>query len=49
MNAYMAPAVQQVLESIAALDTGSASASGTRDGDLMGTLKLFYEKGLLRK
>ncbi|HEX2226095.1 MAG TPA: DUF1932 domain-containing protein, partial [Candidatus Binatia bacterium] len=39
MNAYMAPAVQQVLESIAALETGSASPSGTRDGDLMGTLK----------
>jgi L-threonate 2-dehydrogenase len=48
MSAYMAPAVQQVLEAIAALDTGAASASGARDGDLMGTLKLFYEKGLLR-
>jgi 3-hydroxyisobutyrate dehydrogenase-like beta-hydroxyacid dehydrogenase len=49
MNALMAPAVQQVLEAIAALDTGAASASGARDGDLMGTLKLFYDQGLLQK
>jgi len=49
MNAFMAPAVQQVLEAIAALDPSKASATGTRDGDLMGTLKLFYEKGLLQK
>jgi L-threonate 2-dehydrogenase len=49
MNAFMAPAVQQVLEAIAALNTGTASASGTRDGDLTSTLKLFYQEGLLRK
>jgi L-threonate 2-dehydrogenase len=48
MNAFMAPAVQQVLEAIAALDPGKASATGGRDGDLMGTLKLFYQKGLLQ-
>jgi L-threonate 2-dehydrogenase len=48
MNAHMAPAVQQVLEGIAALETGAASASASREGDLMGTLKLFYEKGLLQ-
>jgi 3-hydroxyisobutyrate dehydrogenase-like beta-hydroxyacid dehydrogenase len=49
MNAFMAPAVQQVLQAIAALDAGEASASGARDGDLMGTLKVFYQKGLLQK
>jgi hypothetical protein len=49
MNAVMAPAAQQVLEAIAALKAGEASASGGRDGDLMGTLQLFYEKGLLKQ
>jgi len=49
MDAFMAPAVQQVLEAIAALDSGAASATGARDGDLMSTLKLFFEKGLLQK
>jgi 3-hydroxyisobutyrate dehydrogenase-like beta-hydroxyacid dehydrogenase len=49
MNALMAPAAQQVLEGIAVLGTGEASSSGARDGDLMGTLKLFYDKGLLQK
>jgi 3-hydroxyisobutyrate dehydrogenase-like beta-hydroxyacid dehydrogenase len=49
MDTFMAPAVQQVLESIAALNTSDASATGVRDGDLMGTLKLFYQKGLLKK
>jgi 3-hydroxyisobutyrate dehydrogenase-like beta-hydroxyacid dehydrogenase len=49
MKALMAPAVQQVLESIAALDTGAATTTGARDGDLMGTLKMFYQKGLLQK
>lgn len=49
MVTFMAPAVQQVLESIAALNAGDASATGVRDGDLMDTLKLFYQKGLLKK
>jgi hypothetical protein len=48
MNSFMAPAVQQVLEAIAALDVGQASASGARQGDLQETLELFYKKGLLR-
>ena len=48
MKALMAPAVQQVLEAIAALDTGAASATGARAGDLMGTLKTFYQQGLLQ-
>jgi 3-hydroxyisobutyrate dehydrogenase-like beta-hydroxyacid dehydrogenase len=48
LESFMAPAAQKVLEAIAALDTGTPSASGARDGDLQETLELFYEKGLLR-
>jgi 3-hydroxyisobutyrate dehydrogenase-like beta-hydroxyacid dehydrogenase len=48
MESYMAPAVQKVLEAIAALDTGRASDDGARQGDLSETLELFYQKGLLR-
>jgi 3-hydroxyisobutyrate dehydrogenase-like beta-hydroxyacid dehydrogenase len=48
MESFMTPAVQQVLESIAALETGQASDSGARQGDLQETLELFYQKGLLR-
>ncbi len=48
MNSIMAPAVQRVLESIAALEIGKASDSGARQGDLQETLELFYRKGLLQ-
>jgi putative dehydrogenase len=48
MNSFMAPAVQKVLEAIAALKLGQASASGARQGDLQETLELFYQKGLLQ-
>jgi 3-hydroxyisobutyrate dehydrogenase-like beta-hydroxyacid dehydrogenase len=48
MSSFMAPAVQKVLESIAALEAGKASESGARQGDLQETLELFYQKGLLR-
>jgi len=48
LNSFMAPAVQRVLESIAALETGKASDSGARQGDLQETLELFYQKGLLQ-
>lgn len=48
LECFMAPAAQKVLESIAALETGKASESGARPGDLQETLELFYEKGLLR-
>ena len=48
MKSIMAPAAQQVLEAIAALDVGQASVSGARHGDLQETLELFYQKGLLR-
>ena len=48
MDSFMAPAVQKVLEAIAALEAGKASASGAREGDLQETLELFYKKGLLQ-
>lgn len=48
MDSFMAPAAQRVLESIAALETGQASDSGARQGDLQETLELFYRQGLLR-
>jgi 3-hydroxyisobutyrate dehydrogenase-like beta-hydroxyacid dehydrogenase len=48
MDSFMAPAAQKVLEAIAALNAGKASASGARDGDLQETLELFYGKGLLQ-
>ena len=48
MESFMAPAVQKVLESIAALESGQASESGARQGDLQETLELFYQKGLLQ-
>lgn len=48
LESVMAPAAQKVLESIAALDEGRASADGARQGDLSETLELFYQKGLLR-
>lgn len=49
LESFMAPAAQQVLQAIAALKAGEASASGARQGDLADTLELFYSKGLLRR
>lgn len=49
MKAFMAPAAQKVLESIAELDVGKASDSGARQGDLLETLELFFQKGLLQE
>ena len=48
MKSFMAPAVQKVLEAIAALDVRQQSDNGARQGDLMETLELFYQKGLLQ-
>ena len=48
MQSFMAPGAQKVLEAIAALDSGRASVSGVREGDLSETLELFYQKGLLQ-
>jgi 3-hydroxyisobutyrate dehydrogenase-like beta-hydroxyacid dehydrogenase len=49
MNAFMAPAVKKVLQSIAALEVGKASDTGAREGDLLETVELFFQKGLLRE
>jgi 3-hydroxyisobutyrate dehydrogenase-like beta-hydroxyacid dehydrogenase len=49
MKAFMAPAAQKVLQSIAELDVGKASATGGREGDLLETLELFFKKGLLQR
>jgi 3-hydroxyisobutyrate dehydrogenase-like beta-hydroxyacid dehydrogenase len=49
MKAFMAPAAQKVLESIAALDVRKTSETGGREGDLLQTLELFFAKGLLQE
>jgi 3-hydroxyisobutyrate dehydrogenase-like beta-hydroxyacid dehydrogenase len=49
MKAFMAPAAQKVLQSIAALDVGKASETAAREGDLLETLELFFQKGLLQE
>jgi 3-hydroxyisobutyrate dehydrogenase-like beta-hydroxyacid dehydrogenase len=49
MNAFMAPAVKKVLQSIAALQLDKPSEVGAREGELLETLELFYQKGLLRE
>lgn len=48
LNSFMAPAAQKVLQAIAELKLGEASATGAREGDLGNTLELFFERGLLR-
>ena len=47
MQALMAPAIQNVLAGIAELDIRESSEKGAREGDLMETLELFYQQGLL--
>jgi 3-hydroxyisobutyrate dehydrogenase-like beta-hydroxyacid dehydrogenase len=49
MQAFMAPAAQKVLQSIAELDVGKASVTGGREGDLLETLELFFKRGLLQR
>src|SRR4029434_8764431 len=49
MQAFMAPAAQKVLQSIAELGVGKASAADGREGDLLEILELFYQKGLLQQ
>jgi 3-hydroxyisobutyrate dehydrogenase-like beta-hydroxyacid dehydrogenase len=48
MKAVMVPAIQKVLKSIATLEIGTASETGSREGDLLGTLELFFQRGLLQ-
>jgi 3-hydroxyisobutyrate dehydrogenase-like beta-hydroxyacid dehydrogenase len=49
MKSFMAPAAQKVLQAIAALEVSKPSDSGVREGELLETLELFFEKGLLRE
>ncbi len=49
MKAFMAPAAQKVLQAIADLDVRQTSETGARDGDLLQTLALFFDKGLLQE
>lgn len=48
LDSFMAPAAQKVLQAIADLKTGEASATGVREGDLADTLELFFARGLLQ-
>ena len=45
----MENASTKVLNSIAALNAGTASETGTREGDLLETLELFFQRGLLQE
>jgi putative dehydrogenase len=49
LEAVIAPATAKILEQIAALDCGRPSETGGREGDLLETLELFYQRGLLQK
>lgn len=48
LRAVMAPATKKLLRGIARLDAGIASETGEREGSLLETLELFFERGLLR-
>jgi len=49
LKAVIAPATQKMLEQIAELDCGKPSESGGREGDLLDTLELFFQRGLLQE
>lgn len=49
MKAFMAPAAQKVLRAIADLDVRQTSETGAREGDLLQTLELFFNEGLLQE
>lgn len=49
LRAVMAPATKKLLQGIAALDAGMASATGDREGSLLETLEVFFQKGLLQE
>ncbi|MBI4490999.1 MAG: NAD(P)-dependent oxidoreductase [Deltaproteobacteria bacterium] len=48
LKAVMAPATQKILKGIASLNAGKASETGAREGALVETLELFFQKGLLQ-
>ena len=49
LKAVMAPATQKILEQIAELDCGKPSETGGREGELLETLELFFQRGLLQE
>lgn len=49
LKAVVAPATQKILEEIAALDSGKPSEMGGREGELLETLELFFQRGLLQE
>lgn len=49
LKAVIAPATAKILEQIAELDCGRPSETGGREGDLLETLELFFQRGLLQK
>ena len=49
LKAVIAPATQKMLEQIAALDCGKPSETGAREGELLETLELFFQRGLLQE
>jgi 3-hydroxyisobutyrate dehydrogenase-like beta-hydroxyacid dehydrogenase len=49
LKAIMAPATRKVLEGIAALNLGTVSETGAREGALLDTLELFFQSGLLQE
>jgi hypothetical protein len=49
MTAVVAPAVRRILQEIAGLHGGQGSETGTREGNLLETLELFYNEGLLQE
>ena len=49
LRSVMAPATRKVLQAIASLHAGEASETGERKGNLLETLELFYQRGLLQE
>lgn len=49
LKAVIAPATRKMLEQIAALECGKASETGAREGNLLETLELFFQRGLLQE
>ncbi|MBI2988311.1 MAG: NAD(P)-dependent oxidoreductase [Deltaproteobacteria bacterium] len=49
LTAVMAPASEKLLKKIASLNAGEASDTGERKGDILETLELFFQRGLLQE
>lgn len=49
LRAVMAPATRKILEAIASLNAGEASETGEKKGNLLETVELFFQRGLLQE